>query len=86
MATHKQALKRHRQSEKRAERNNYYKSTMRTYLKAARLDLANGDKDAAGESVGRVSKYLDRVASRGVIPKTRASRLKSRLNRALAAL
>ena len=86
MATHKQALKRHRQSEGRAERNKYYKTTMRTHLKAARLDLANGDKDAATESVARVSSYLDRVASRGVIPKTRASRVKSRLNRALAAL
>ncbi|MBD90684.1 MAG: 30S ribosomal protein S20 [Deltaproteobacteria bacterium] len=86
MATHKQALKRHRQSVGRAERNNYYKATMRTYIKAARLDLANGDKDAAGESVARVSRYLDRVASRGVIPKLRASRVKSRLNKALAAL
>ena len=86
MATHKQALKRHRQSVVRAERNSYYKSTMRTHLKTARTDLASGDKDAAGESVGKVSKYLDRVASRGVIPKARASRIKSRLNRALAAL
>ena len=86
MATHKQALKRHRQSVARTERNNYYKSTMRTHLKAARLDLSNGDKGAAGESVARASKYLDRVASRGVIPKARASRVKSRLNRALAAL
>lgn len=86
MATHKQALKRHRQSVVRAERNNYYKATMRTYLKTARTDLANGDKDAAGASVAIVSSYLDRVASRGVIPKTRASRVKSRLNRALAAL
>ena len=86
MATHKQAFKRHRQSVVRAERNNYYKATMRTYLKTARMDLANGDKDAAGESVALVSSYLDRVANRGVIPKTRASRVKSRLNRALAAL
>jgi small subunit ribosomal protein S20 len=86
VATHKQALKRHRQSVVRAERNNYYKSTMRTYLKTARTDLASGDKDAAGTSVAIVSSYLDRVASRGVIPKSRASRVKSRLNRALAAL
>ena len=86
MATHPQALKRHRQSIKRTERNNYYVSTMRSYLKQAREDLDSGDKGAATESVGRVSAYLDRVAGRGVIHSNRAARLKSRLAKHLAAL
>ena len=86
MATHPQALKRHRQSIKRRERNSYYVSTMRTYLKRARLDLENGDKDAATASVFKASAYLDRVAGRGVIHSKRAARLKSRLAKQLGAL
>ena len=85
MATHKQAIKRHRQSIIRAERNRYYLSTARTFIKRARLALEGGDK-AAGEVVSKATAYLDRIAGKGVIPKKRASRLKSRLTRQLNAL
>lgn len=86
MANHKQALKRQRQTAKRAARNHYYVSTLRSQLKAARTDLDEGNKEAASTSVAEVSRYLDRVASRGVIHRNRANRLKSRLSRRLAAL
>ena len=86
MANSKQALKRHRQSVTRQTRNRYYKATVRTYLKQARESLEAGDKSEATEAVSRVSSYLDHVAIRGVIPKGRASRLKSRLAKHLAAL
>ena len=86
MATHKQAIKRHKQSLVRSERNHYFKATMRSYLKQARLDLEEGDKTKADDSVRKVSAYLDHVATRGVIHRNRAARLKSRLNRQLAAL
>ena len=86
MANHKQALKRYRQSLKRAERNRYYKTTARTFLKRARASLEAGDRAEATEAVQAATAYLDRVACRGVIPKGRADRLKSRLALQLAKL
>ena len=85
MANHKQAIKRNRQNLVRAERNRYYMSTARTRIKNARQALEDGDK-GAGELVGKATSYLDHIAGKGVIPKRRASRLKSRLTRQLNAL
>ena len=58
-------------------------STARTFIKRARLALAEGDKALGRRSHG--DEYLDRIAGRGSSPK-RASRLKSRLTRQLNAL
>ena len=85
MANHKQAIKRNRQRIVRTERNRYYMSTVRTYLKRARQAIADGDS-AAGDLVGQATSYLDRIAGKGVIPKKRAGRLKSRLTKQLNAL
>jgi small subunit ribosomal protein S20 len=86
VATHKQALKRHRQSLNRRDRNSYYESTARTFLKRAREALAAGNAEEAQGAVRSATVYLDRVASKGAIPKGRADRLKSRLMSQLAAL
>lgn len=85
MATHKQAIKRNRQSIVRAERNRYYMSTARTFIKRARQAIESGDK-TAGESVSKATAFLDRISGKGIMPKKRASRLKSRLVRQLNAL
>jgi len=84
VANHKQAIKRNRQNLIRAERNRFYLSTARTFLKRARLALEAGDK-AAGEAVSKATAFLDHISGKGVIPKKRASRLKSRLTRQLNA-
>ncbi|MCA9519191.1 MAG: 30S ribosomal protein S20 [Myxococcales bacterium] len=86
MANHAQALKRHRQSEKRRAANNFFKATMRTSLKKARAALATKDASAAAPLVRDTCAYVDHIAGKGVIPKARASRLKSRLMGQLAAL
>jgi small subunit ribosomal protein S20 len=86
VANHKQALKRHRQGIIRAERNRYYISTVRTRLKRARLAIGEGEKTAATEAVGQVVTFLDKIASKGIIHKNRANRLKSRLTRRLNTL
>lgn len=83
MATHKQAEKRHRQSLKRQARNSYYEATLRSLLKQARSSLEDGAKLASANVIKAVS-WLDHVAVKGIIPKTRASRLKSRLESQLA--
>jgi small subunit ribosomal protein S20 len=80
VANHKQAIKRNRQNGIRAERNRFYMSTARTFLKRARLALSEGD-DAAGAAVEKATAFIDRIAGKGVIPRKRASRLKSRLVR-----
>ena len=87
MATHKQAEKRHRQSVGRAERNSYYEATLRTLVKNARTALgggATGVKAAAADSVKKAVSWIDHIAVKGIIPKRRASRLKSRLESQLA--
>ncbi len=77
-------MKRHRQSLKNRARNRYNTATMRTELKHAREAIANESGDAA-EKVKTAVKRLDRITTRGAIPKKRASRLKSRLMKQLAA-
>ena len=78
MATHKQAEKRHRQSVKRTARNKYYESTLSTMLKGARKAIDAGVR-TAGDAVGTTLAYVDKIASKGIIPRGRADRLKSRL-------
>jgi small subunit ribosomal protein S20 len=87
VATHKQAEKRHRQSVGRAKRNAYYEATLRTLVKNARAALqagAQGVKATASDSVMKAISWIDHVAVKGIIPKQRASRLKSRLESQLA--
>ena len=85
MATHKSAEKRARQDAKRRERNRAVRGRTRTLVKTLRADLESG---GAGDLEARfrgAEGALRRAASKGVIPKRRASRLVSRLARRLAA-
>ena len=78
MANHKQAIKRHKQSLVRRARNQHFKSTMRTYLKQARLALEE-KSGSADEAVKKAVQIIDRVAQKGIIPKNTAARTISRL-------
>ncbi|AKT36240.1 30S ribosomal protein S20 [Chondromyces crocatus] len=82
MATHASAEKRNRQRIKRTARNRAAKSELRTTLKKARNSVKTSAQDASTATVTAQSQ-LDRAASRGVIPKERASRLKARLAKSL---
>ena len=84
MASHKSAEKRARQDAKRRERNRAVRGRTRTLVKALRADLERGAGDL--EARFRAAEgALRRAATKGVIPKRRASRLVSRLARRLAA-
>lgn len=85
MANHKSALKRARQSEKRATRNMNIKSRMRTFIRKYREALESGDASAAQTSLRQAESEIRRAATKGVIPKERASRSISRLAKALPA-
>jgi small subunit ribosomal protein S20 len=78
VANTKQAEKRHGQSLKRRDRNRYQVSTLKGLLKSARAAVDAQDANAS-ELVTKTTSALDKVASKGAIPRQRAARLKSRL-------
>ena len=83
MANHKSALKAHRQSLKRRERNRAHKARMRTAVKQFRSALAGGDVEVARGLLGPTLALVDRTAKLCGIHDRTASRAKSRLQRAL---
>lgn len=76
MATHKSAIKRHRQSLKRRAMNRARKSELKTWIKKVR---AATDKTTAQEAYRKVASLLDKLAAKGIIHKNKASNQKSRL-------
>ena len=86
MANHFSALKRARQTEKRATRNRANTSEMRTSLRILRGALAKGDKAAAEQTYRQTVSALDKAIQKGVLHDNTASRYKSRLSARLKAL
>jgi len=82
MANHVSAEKRNRQRIKRTDRNRAAKSTLRTEVKKARTAIKAAPADA-GNAVRSATSELARAASKGVIPRKRASRVAGRLAAAL---
>jgi small subunit ribosomal protein S20 len=79
LAQHKSARKRARQSIKRRARNRNIGSAMKTGVKAFLAAADAGDGAATTTSLRAAESLLRRAASKGVIPKKRASRRISRL-------
>ncbi|MCL5016272.1 MAG: 30S ribosomal protein S20 [Patescibacteria group bacterium] len=79
----KSAKKALRQSVRRRKRNLDSKKKVRTSIKAYKNLLKGGKKEEAQGAVSSVYKTLDKAAKKGVIKKNTASRLKSRLTKAL---
>ena len=83
MATHKSAIKRNRQSERRRLRNKSVKSFLRTRIKQVRLAVDAKDAAKARESLDKAVPVIDKAASKGVIHKRNAARTISRLTHAV---
>lgn len=81
MANHKSAKKRARQTLKRAERNRRNRSQVKSAIKHVRSALTSTDAEGAGAALRAAESVLRRAASKGAIPKKRASRQVSRLAR-----
>jgi small subunit ribosomal protein S20 len=81
MANHPSAIKRHRQSERRAQRNQAERSRVRSAVKKVRAVASGGDSDAARNELAAAAKVLQKAASKGVIHRNNASRRISRLAR-----
>ncbi len=80
MATHKSAEKRAREALKRHERGQHWRSRVKNAIKGFRSSAETGEAAAsfrAAESVVR------RAAAKGAIPRSRASRIVSRLAKQL---
>ena len=75
MPHHKSAVKRLRTNEKSRKRNVVVKSALRKQIK--RQGALEGE--AARDMIPKTYAELDRAVRKGVIPKSRANRLKSRL-------
>ena len=82
MATHKSARKRARQTLRRRGRNRHQQSRVRTAVKRAEEAIAEGNAESAGGALRTAESLLRRAASKGAIPRTRASRQVSRLAKA----
>jgi len=83
VATHKSAVKRARQALRRRDRNRQVRSRLRSAVKAVREAVATGNREEAALSLRRAEGILRRAASKGVIPKQRASRQVARLAQAV---
>ena len=85
MANHASALKAHRQSIRRREKNRSHRSTFRTALKNFSEKLAEKKLDETKPELPEMYSEIDNAANKGVLSKNAAARHKSRLTRHLNA-
>ncbi len=84
MANIKSQKKRIRTNEKRRQRNQAYKSELKTLVRHAREAVDAGDREAADAALKLASKKLDKAVSKGVIHKNQAAQRKSKLSKRVA--
>ena len=89
MASHESALKAHRQSLVRREKNRQYRSQLRTALKTIRAAVDGNEVEKVKGQISETSSLIDKMAAKGIIHDNAAARYKSRiqlgLNKAAAA-
>lgn len=85
MANHKSAIKRHKQSVKRAARNRTVKTRIKNVVKSVRAAIKADDQAAATQLLSTATFSLDKAATKGVIHWKKAARKISRLAKALNA-
>lgn len=81
MANHKSALKRIRQTEKRTERNRFYRTRLKNIVKAVRTSVESGNKEEAQAAFKVANQQLHKFVSKGFLKKETASRKVSRLSK-----
>jgi small subunit ribosomal protein S20 len=83
MANHKSTLRRIRSDKQKTLNNKYNHKTMRNGLRDLR---AQEDKSVAESSLPKMISKIDKLAKKGTIHKNKASNLKSKLAKKIAAL
>lgn len=79
-------MKRIKTNEKRRQRNQSYKSELKTLVRKTREAIEAGEKETAEAALKVAARKLDVAASKGVIHKNQAAQRKSKLARQVAAL
>jgi small subunit ribosomal protein S20 len=80
VATHKSAIKRQKQAEKKHLINKSVKSALKTLAKKVEQAASAKNSDAAKEALVKAMKAYDKAASQGIVHKSTASRKISRLS------
>jgi small subunit ribosomal protein S20 len=80
VATHKSAIKRQKQAEKKHEINKSAKSMLKTLAKKVEQAVEAKNADVAKEAMVKAMKAYDKAASQGILHKSTASRKISRLS------
>ncbi len=83
MASHASALKAHRQSVVRREKNRQFRSKLRTALKTIRTAVDSNDVEKAKGQLSETNSLIDKMASKGIIHDNAAARYKSRIQLSL---
>jgi small subunit ribosomal protein S20 len=86
MAHHKSAIRQERRSIRRKAINTRNKSALRTEIRKVREAVDDKDKAAAKKLLPGAFAAADKTAKKRAIHKNKASRIKSRLSRRVAAL
>jgi small subunit ribosomal protein S20 len=80
VATHKSAIKRQKQAEKKHLINKSAKSALKTLAKKVEQAVEAKNADLAKESLVKAMKAYDKAASQGILHKSTSSRKISRLS------
>ena len=80
MANNKSAKKRIKIAQRNNERNTLFRSRIKTYVKKT-ADAIESKADTLTEDLQATIKVVDSVASKGIIHKNKAARIKSRLTK-----
>lgn len=86
MANIQSAKKRARQAIKRRAHNVAQRSRVRTEIRNVLKAIASGDKEAAKTQFAAVVPLIDRMATKGILRKSRAAHYKSQINTRLRAM
>ena len=79
MATHKSALKAHRQNVKRQEHNRQLRTRLRHALRDIRAAIDTNDPAQVQDALRQTISLVDRLAGKGLIHRNTAARYKSRM-------
>lgn len=83
MANHKSAIKRHKQSIKRAMRNKSQRSRVKNVIKDVRVAIEGEDKALADKALHTATSVLGKATTKGAIHWKTAARKISRLARSV---
>jgi len=81
LATHKSAMKRARQNERRRLRNKSIRTRVKNVIKKVRLAVERKSLEEAQQALQEAIPVIDKAASKGVLHKRNAARKISRLTR-----